>query len=169
MAIMDHLLENEKIDNILDFRNEDFEDVLQDADMPPRRPLGMGHRYLERRLVIIVHIWIRRVNVEVHYNFCATVYAGPQKIRGGKGTKNRETFQAELPADQMLGGYIEQPMLVSVVEVADESEQRRKFSVPSIIRLQSLDFCPRGGVQRSEPSISFLRPFLGVTDYRKLN
>jgi hypothetical protein len=153
-------------DNLLDLSNDSFEEVLQDADVHSMGTWGMGHSYIKGRLVIIVHIWIRGVGLEVENGICATVYSALEEMRL---RKEHGSLEAKLPCRQMLGRYIEQPMLVSVVEVTDQSEERRYVSVPSIVRLQSLDSCLGRCAEAADLSIPVLGPIVGLRDDWKLN
>jgi hypothetical protein len=100
--------------------------------------MSMASRYIEGRVVVIVHLRIRGIGLEEHNGFCATVYSGSKYI-GHRGRKD-------------IDGYSEQLMLVRIVQMAKETGRRQEVMVPSIVRLQSLDSCLGHANSKSEAS-----------------
>ena len=67
---------------------------------------------------------------------------------GGSKLARRWDTEVEVPALLPMNGYIQKPVLVSIVKVADDSEQWRKDTVRSVVRLYRLDNCPHCETQR---------------------
>lgn len=55
-----------------------------------------------------------------------------------------------MPLLNIGDNYIEQPVLIKIVEVADEVKQGRQFGVQSVVRLRSLDSCLGLGGKRGD-------------------
>ncbi len=150
-----------------DFGDEKFEYTLQAGGLLPGGFHGMANGYIQGRVVVVIHIRIRRIDLE-ECNFCATFYRAVNKV--GAGTASEwKTSETELSVDYVREGYIEKPVLIQVVQVSDEGKEGRKFSVESIVRLQSLNSCLRRSAQRSETAISFAWPIASPSDNRELN
>jgi len=65
--------------------------------------------------------------------------------------------------------YVEHPMLIDVVEVADKTEERRKIRVRSIVRLQPLDFFLGCSAEAPEATFNGIGPVLRISNGRELD
>lgn len=146
--------------------DEDLKHVVQNGDVTTIRSLGMAHRYLEGGLVIILHIRIRGISVEEHDGLCATVYRRPESM---SLRERPEALITKATTDHMFGSYIQQPMLVSIIEKSEKEEERRELSVPSVVRLNSLDHCLRRSIERAESAVSSFGPFGRIANNRELD
>src|SRR4029453_15401284 len=53
----------------------------------------------------------------------------------------------ELPLERLGECHVKQSVFVKIVEVSQDGEQRRQFTVRAIVRLQRLDLCPHVSTQ----------------------
>jgi hypothetical protein len=54
-------------------------------------------------------------------------------------------------------GDVEQTVLIEVVEFPEKSQQRREFSVRTIVRLHTLNHCPHVKAQRPNPPLQIVK------------
>lgn len=152
----------DSINNQFDF----LDDPLQDGDnlcyASPGWPLGMGYGYYNKRLVLITHIWIRGINGEPCY-FCAVFYR-PFMVSDASWNDRQfwiNRLEAKLPLSMGGRDYIEQAVLVRIIEVPEQPQQGRQIGVRSVVRLYKLDFCPHSAAERRD---SFQRPSLELCE-----
>ena len=102
--------------------------------------------YYDGGLMVILHIGLRGVDGEPR-KFCATFQPLFSEIYNGSSTARRQA-EIKLPLPDLRYDYVEQPVLVKIIEIAEQSQQGREGWVPSVVRLHSLDFCPHAETQR---------------------
>lgn len=101
----------------------------------------MTDRYCQVNAEIVLHVKRRTIEGE-RRDLCA-VYHGTDVENWHHGlTWDQATDVAELPLNRLGDAHLEQPVLVRIVEVAEDSKEWREFWVRSVVRLQSLDLCP---------------------------
>lgn len=156
---------NLQINDLPNFTDECIEDKDDFGDGLAGWPLGMAYGYSEGQIAIILHVSLRGIEGE-EKKFCATYYRSPQIMElGPSGCLSDE---AKLPLDDMLHGYSEQPVLVSIVEFPDKREEGRQLMVPSVVRLRSLDSCLGIGCERGEPAVPLGSELFVTVSNRKL-
>ena len=80
--------------------------------------------------------------------FCVIIYPVdpvrieelPNTVRPGQASQSSDF--SEIHPSNFIQNHLGQPMLVHIVEVAEQPQQGRQFVVPSIIRLYPSDHCP---------------------------
>jgi hypothetical protein len=149
MQLQDHLVNDSS-----DFSNEDFQDVGEFGKSAPVWSRSMCYGYNEGRLVIVVHISLGRVQSEP-CEFCATFYSAKQEIDGG-GNEDQLVIwrrEAKLPFTDIGDDEIKQAVLVDIIEVGKNPEQRKELSVRSIVGLRSLNSCLRPNTKRIQSAL----------------
>src|ERR1035441_10666795 len=143
MGSQDHLLNDSPL-----FCNKDFQDIPEFTEGAPAWPSGMCYGYNERCLVVVVHVSLGRINGEP-CEFCATFYRTPKEFDCGRDKDSSIILrpEAKLLSRNIGDNHIEQPVLVSIIEIGEKPEQRRELTVRSIVRLRSLDSCLRSTAQ----------------------
>ena len=147
-------LENEALNDTPNLSDDDFEQIGEFAECASRRPSGMCYGYNEGCLVLVVHISLRRGENEIR-EFRSTFYRAAivSDIWRDEDTHLSCERNAKFPARDIVDNYIEQPVLVNVVELAEQGKERRQFGVRSIVRLRSLDSCLRISTKRGNPPL----------------
>lgn len=143
------------VNNSADFRDQEFQDGLNSGQFHTGRPRGVAYGYYQGEICIVLHIGLWRIKEEFS-NFCVIFYsAGMEKKMGWH--KRVRAGKAQRPLRQLGHDYIEEPVLVSIVQVPHEGEERRegRWSCRSVVRLYALDFCPHSRAQGVD---SFKRP-----------
>ena len=88
--------------------------------------------------------------------FCATFYRSPivpdLRVDEEAAILHWER-EAKLPASNIGDNYIEQPVLVNIVELTEHGKEGRQFGVRSIVRLRSLDSCLRVSAKCGKPPL----------------
>src|ERR1035441_2504138 len=160
MSVQDVL---EPFDNSVDLFEEGRQDVLYLGESATRWRRGMCYGYLNRALVLVVHLLLRRGNNEVG-DLCATFYR-PHMLAGSDGGL---IVSARFPFDSSLGktgdDNIEKPVLVRIVEVSDKAQEGRELLVRSTVRLRSLDACIHASAKRGDPGSLLDKQFEGIRD-----
>jgi len=157
------------VNDCFDFRYEDIQDVGEFPEFALGWPDGMADGYDKGQLVFVIHIGLWSPEGEVRA-LCATFYRADMETDAGWNDRGRNdnsggSFKTELPLSHIGDDYIEQPVLVNIVEFAEEPKKGRKFSVPSIVRLRSLNACLRLCAEESEPPLYLPSKFFwGVCD-----
>ena len=143
--------ENHTLNNPLDLRDEEIENVSQLANGAAAWSGGTCYGYHEGCLVLVAHIRLGRCDGEPR-EFCATFYRGEMKsdFRLHKDELVVWRHKTELPLLGIGENYIEQPVLVGIVEVGQETQERGELAVRSIIRLRSSNSCPCFIAQRCD-------------------
>ncbi|HEY6765620.1 MAG TPA: hypothetical protein VI386_12670 [Candidatus Sulfotelmatobacter sp.] len=102
----------------------------------------MTYAYYDGGLVLEIHVRLRGVDSKPR-NFRAEFQSLSSKIYDRLTAAGRQ-LEVKLPLTDLGCDYVEQPVFVKVIEVSEQSEQRREGWVPSIVRLHSFDFCLDG-------------------------
>jgi hypothetical protein len=125
--------------------------------------LTVAYRYCRGDVGLILHLKLRRVDGEP-CNFCAIFKAlltkTDDRLFGSQWQR-----EVKFPRCDLGHHYMDQSMLVTVIEVSDQGQQRREMSVPSVVRLHSLDSCPHINSQRFDPA---RREVSSIVEDRKL-
>lgn len=106
----------------------------------------MTYSYYNGSLVLELHVRLRRVDGEP-CNFCAHVQPLAHEIYHGLPASGGQV-EIKLPFTDLGQNHAEQSVLVKIIEVAEQAQQGREGWVPSVVRLQPLDFCLHSQVQR---------------------
>src|SRR6266481_5124063 len=153
------------VDNTSDLGRQRVDHVWRFRPPIAGRSGDMTFSYYNGSLVLELHVRLRGINSEP-CNFCARFQSLLPEIYDGPSAAGGQV-EIKLPLPDLGRDYIEQPMLVKIIEVAEQGEQGREGWVPSIVRLQSLDFCPSRHTQTLDPPLAFNEIGGGVRD-RKL-
>jgi hypothetical protein len=82
----------------------------------------MSYGYYDGRFMVIVHVSLGRVDGEPR-DFCAVFQALPVEVHD-RETTSRGKVEAKFPSSDLGYDYIEQSVLVKIVEVAEQGQQR---------------------------------------------
>lgn len=135
-------LENKALNDPFNFFDEDVKNVSKLSEPPPAWANGMSYGYHEGCLVFVVHISLWRVDGEPCES-CATFYRAKKEVYGRRNKNGPIIWrrEAELALLNVGNDYIEQPVLVRIVEFGEQPEQGRQLWVRSIVRLRPLKTC----------------------------
>jgi hypothetical protein len=150
------------VDDSLDFGGEMFQDVLESVHMPTRWPWGMANSYNDGTAVLVAHISLRRGQGE-ECNLCATFYRSPEMMERWDAAQQWR-LEAKLRRADIFLPYVEQPVLVRIIEISEEPEKGRELLVRSIVRLRPLNECLRLAAEKSDSRSLTLKPFGAVSD-----
>ena len=147
-----------------DFWNQFKEYISEFTAGPPKWRQAVLNRDHNLCFEFVAHVR-RRTGVNGRRDFCAVFHFGcPKKKLDRFSWANNviDIMPARVPS--LVHSYVEQPVLIPVVEVSEQSEQRRKAFVRAIVRLHDLDFCPHATAERPDRSFFPSEQLRAVTD-----
>jgi hypothetical protein len=129
------------VDNRSDFLAEQREYLFNRSYNYPVRPRSVAESYCQDNRVMAFHVTGRRLNGE-RYDLSAICQIAVIPFDCSAESVGQSELQFKVPALLPVDGYIQKPVLVSIVKVAQDSEEGREEMVRSIVRLYRLDNCP---------------------------
>jgi hypothetical protein len=150
------------VDNAPDFGCQSIHDDWKFRAPIAGRSGDMTYGYYNKSLVPIFHVRLRGADGKP-YNFRASFQAVSSVIYNGLSAAGGQ-LEVELPLPDLGHDYIEQSVFVKIIEIAEQGQQGRKGWVPSIVRLQSLDFCPHRNTQTLDAPFAFDEGRRGVSN-----
>jgi hypothetical protein len=111
------------------------------------------NRDYQLKVEIVAHVRRRTVSND-RRDLCVVVQFAAMDDHGGALTGNQIPNVAKLCTGRLSQYDLQQPMLVHVIEIADEFKERRMFWVRSMVRLYSLDCCLHSVTQRSDSPLA---------------
>lgn len=156
-------LKNETFNDTLNLCDESREDVPEFSERTPTWPSGMPYGYHKANLVLVFHIRTRRPNGEP-CELCATFYSIEREPDGRRDEDIQIVWRRDVKVHLLGIGdhYVEQPVLVRIVEFGEQSQQGRELWVRSIVRLRSLEACLERVADIPESPFLFDKRFFGI-------
>jgi hypothetical protein len=133
------------VDNIPDFFRQGMYDNWRFRPAIAGRSGDVSYGYYKGCLMLELHVELRRTNGEP-CNFCALVQPLSREIHNRLSATGGQ-FEIELPFANLGQNHAKQSVFIKIVEIAEQGQQGREGWVPSIVWLQSLDFCLHGKAQ----------------------
>lgn len=149
-------------DDRSDFLTEQGQETPDAGYLDTSRPARMAEAYCKGCLILVFHVKQRRVNGERH-DFSA-IY---NVVGIGSGRLNdmpEGIFDVSLSALLPRDNYVQQSVLVTIIEVSDKREQRGKQFVHSMVRLYPLNVCPHCAAQRPDSPFLLMEAIRAVGD-----
>ncbi len=125
--------------------------------------LSVADGYAKGNIIPVVHIRLRCGEIE-ECNFCASFYRVSQPVNINRSAPRG--YELYLPARGVTEDYIEQSVLVKVIEVSQDGQDRREVGVRSVVRLRSLNKClslPANAIHSPTPLLD-TEGIGGITD-----
>lgn len=157
------------VDDKNHFISEPIHDCGEFGELAPIGSGWMSKGYHDHRFMVVLQIRLRRDGSDP-CDFCAIFYAAPVVVDDVTPIGVWRRNEAHLPLLDIGQDYIEQPVLVRIIEIAEQPKQRRDFCVRSFVRLYRLNCVQkRGAGDEFEAAIPSIRVVQGVTDNGELD
>lgn len=130
----------DNLNDCFDLINKPREHRVNRSYADSARPLSVAESYCNGDVILAFHVAGRRLDGERH-EFSA-IYKFAIVPSGVYRPMWRRDTEVDVPALLPINGYVQIPVFVSVIKVADELKKRRQKTVGSIVRLYRLDACP---------------------------
>ena len=109
----------------------------------------MLNRYHDVCYELVFHV-MHRAGIDDRRDLCAVYHFGcaADKLNLFPWTDNTVVHVGpDVSVPQTGNGYVEEAVLIPIVEVSEQSEEGRQAFVRSMVRLCPLDFCPHAGAE----------------------
>ncbi len=146
------------------FSNQILDEFHQSRSVLPSGSSGVAYRYVHYHSENwVAHIRRRTVQGE-RRDLCAILHFTSVDERSYRLPQGEVTNSLKAQISKLEHGHLEQSMLVHVIEVMEEGQQRGELWVPTIVQLSPLDCCPHRIAERSDTPAIFSKPIRCVTD-----